>query len=138
VILAVHVLTSRKLHDFHFLLQNQNRSSIKAGFWLSEPHSRHLLQYNKQRNITRRQIFTLSSPLSATFHKDRSSRCPVRYPLHITKTDPHAVQSAIRNISQRHTHAVQSAFRHLLATPVHCLRYDRQQDRRDRATVPTT
>jgi hypothetical protein len=42
VILAVHVLTSEKMRDFHAVLQNQKRSSTEAGFWLSELRSRHL------------------------------------------------------------------------------------------------
>ena len=101
VILALRALTSKKLRDFHSAFQNQKRSSTKAGFWLSEPRSRHPVLYNEQINITKRQLLTLSSPLSATCHKDSSSRCPVRYPPHVTKTAPHAVQSAIRQMSQR-------------------------------------
>ena len=35
-----------------------------------------------------------------TSQEDRSARCPVRYPPRITNTDHHAVQSAIRHVSQ--------------------------------------
>ena len=118
VILALRALTSKKLRDFHSAFQNQKRSSTKAGFWLSEPRSRHPVLYNEQINITKRQLLTLSSPLSASCHKetaphavqsairhmsqrDSSSRCPVRYPPQVTKTASHAVQFAIRHMSQR-------------------------------------
>jgi len=55
---------------------------------------------------SKRQVLKLSSPPSATHHKDRPLSSPVRCLPHITNTDPHTVQSAIR---------------HILATPVNLL-----------------